>query len=160
MSANSDIGTRNVTIQGHLLNVSEKDSTRKYDRVTRNVTYVADYYVPIVDSKWVKSDPVKIIIKFSYWNQSDFDAIKNGTSFTGVIRNIWWEGLPSHITDEFVKDDNLKFDNNTILIEISEMGNVGSLILKIVIGTIIAGVVFPILIATLVYFRKRQKQLI
>ncbi|HXB41785.1 MAG TPA: hypothetical protein VNZ49_14690 [Bacteroidia bacterium] len=122
--SNPDLGTRNLTINGYLLDVGVKETITSSKNSPSTSTYI-----PMVGENWKEGDPVKIILEFGSLSESGFDDVVKQTEFTGVVRDVWWEGIASDNLD-FLKDKyKLNFPDKPVLMEVTgEVKNDGFVI--------------------------------
>jgi len=154
--ANHEIGTRNITIEGSVLDaIIQETTTTTYKGST---TKVISTFFPIVGPNWKENDPVKVVLQLGNLSQSQLDELGKYTLFTGVIRDIWWEGLESDKVDFFAKEFKVKADH-PILIEVTneKLNDQGALW---VVGGILAFVFLILVIVLIVVMKQQRKQLV
>lgn len=141
--ANPDFGTRNLTISGYLLDVGVKETiTSSKSSSTHSATYI-----PMVDSTWKEGDPVKVILEFPSLSESSFDRVINETEFTGVIRDIWWEGVSSDNIDFLKEKYSLNFPSEPVLIEVTDSLENDGFVIWVWLGTMVFILVLVIFVA-------------
>ncbi|HET6991036.1 MAG TPA: hypothetical protein VFJ43_06920 [Bacteroidia bacterium] len=112
-----DLGTRNINITGILLDKSLEETTTTTNKGSTTTT--VSVYVPMVDSSWKEGDPVKVILSFDKLSDDEYSQVLESNSFTGVIRNVAWEGIESKQTDFLIKTYGLKFPDKPVLVQIT-----------------------------------------
>lgn len=143
-----DLGTRNVTIEGDLLDAGTEETVSGRKSGTTHSTFI-----PIVDENWQEGDPVKVVLKFKELSSFDYTEAMDRHSFTGVIRNVWWEGIEKDKVDFFKSEFGLHFEGTPILIEVTGKeahNDAWSLIVFGIVAVIMAGVL------TIVAIRKNK----
>jgi hypothetical protein len=154
--ANPDIGTRNLKIEGNVLNtIIQETTTTTYKGSTTETIHT---FFPLVGPDWKENDPVKVILELGNLSPSGIDELDKYNLFTGVIRDIWWEGLSSDKVDFFDKEYKIKLDK-PILIEVTYKKRNDQEVLW-VLGAIMGVVFIILLIAFIVVTRQQKKQLV
>jgi hypothetical protein len=112
-----DFGTRNISISGQLLDKSLEETTTTTSK--GSTTKTTSVYIPMVDENWQEGDPVKVILSFDKLSDSEYDAVLELGEFTGVIRNIAWEGIENKQLDFLKSNYGLKFPDKPVLVQIT-----------------------------------------
>jgi len=141
--ANPDVGTRNITIKGYPLDVGVKETITS----SRSSSKTSSTYVPLVGESWQDGDPVQVMLEFTELSSSGFDEMLEKNEFTGVIRNVWWEGVSSDNIDFLKEKYKLVFPRKPILIEVTNSAHNDGFILWIWIGTLIFILILVIIVA-------------
>jgi hypothetical protein len=141
--SNPDVGTRNISIKGYPLDAGVKETITS----SRSSSKTSSTYIPLVGANWKAGDPIHVILEFNELSSSGFDEILNKSEFTGVIRNIWWEGMSSDNIDFLKGKYNLVFSETPILIEVTNSVHNDGFILWIWAGTIIFILILVIIVA-------------
>ncbi|MBI3511614.1 MAG: hypothetical protein HY064_13215 [Bacteroidetes bacterium] len=110
-------GSRNVVIQGGLVNAGEEETVTSTNRGSTTVTHTT--YVPIVGDEWKEGDPVAVVLKFNELSDADYNAALAQHSFVGVIRNVWWEGIGSDKVNYLKEHFQLNIPSKPVLIEVT-----------------------------------------
>lgn len=110
--------SHNVLITGARAKLSESievtTTTKKGGVETGSTT---KYFVPLVPNGWEKDQPVHVILETDELNASDEAKLERATKFSGVIRDVLWEGLSSDDRDYFIQDVGLKLSDDVKLVE-------------------------------------------
>ncbi len=139
-----DFGTRNISISGILLDKSLEETTTTTNRGT--TTKSTSVYIPMVDENWKEGDPIKVVLSFDKLSDDEYSQILETTSFTGVIRNIAWEGIASKQIDFLKTNYDLKFPEKPILVQITnEKHNDEWIVLVFALTAGILAIVFVII---------------
>jgi hypothetical protein len=141
--SNPDLGTRNITIKGYPLDVGVKETITS----SRSSSRISSTYVPLVSENWKETDPIHVMLEFNELSSSEFDEVLSKNEFTGVIRNVWWEGVSSD-NIKFLKEKyNLTFSEKPILIEVTNSVHNDRFILWVWAGTILFILIIVIIVA-------------
>jgi hypothetical protein len=138
-----DYDSRNMRLYGYPL---EEQLEETY---TKGSTTTITYHVPIVGEDWEYGDPIEVIMKFSeedYYN-ADEDAIE----FTGVAKNLMWEGVGSDEKDFFVSEYGFEVSENVILFDATGEERNGAM--EFIIWCVINGIF--VVIFGIVYLRSK-----
>jgi nitric oxide reductase large subunit len=73
----------------------------------------------MVDSSWKEGDPIKVILSFNELSDDEYSQVLESNNFTGVIRNVAWEGIENKQTDFLKKTYNLNFPDKPVLVQIT-----------------------------------------
>jgi len=141
--ANPDLGTRNLTINGYLLDVGVKETVTS----SKSSSSHSSTYIPMVDSTWNEGDPIKVILEFPSLSSSGFDEVIQQTEFTGVIRDIWWEGMSDDNLDFLKEKYKLDFPEEPIMIEVTGTTENDSFIIWVWSGTMVFILILVIVVA-------------
>lgn len=112
-----DLGTKNISISGILLDKSLEETTTTTNR--GSTTKSTSVYIPMVDENWQEGDPIKVILSFDALSDGEYSNVLDSREFTGVIRDIAWEGIGNKQIDFLKTNYNLKFPEKPILVEIT-----------------------------------------
>ena len=110
--------SHNVLITGARAKLSESievTTTTKKGGVETGAT--TKYFVPLVPNGWEKDQPVHVILETDEMNSADEAKLERATKFSGVVRDVLWEGLSSDDREYFVKDAGLKLSDHVKLVE-------------------------------------------
>lgn len=141
-TTNPDIGTRNLTISGYPLDVGVKETITSSKGGSHSSTYI-----PIVGENWKEGDPVKVLLEFSGLSESGFDEVIKQTQFTGVIRNVWWEGISSDNVDFLKEKYKLAFNGTPTLIEVTGTTANDGFVIWVWSGTMVFILILVIIVA-------------
>ncbi len=136
---NEKLSTHNVIVKnGYLLDGMYAETTSR--RRHGGTSTTTEYYFPLVDKNWDKTQPIKVMVKTGKISQTEIDALFDAPEIKGVLENVMWEGG--------MDDDNVEFLNNEygyiisddiVILATGGKNYVISLIIYIVIILIIAG---------------------
>ena len=140
--ANPDIGTRNLTITGYLLDVGVKETITSSKHGSHSSTFI-----PMVDSTWKEGDPIKVMLEFPSLSSGGFDAVINQTEFTGTIRNVWWEGMDGDNIDFLKEKYKLVFPGKPVLIEVTDTISNDGFVIWVWGGTMVLILVIVLIVA-------------
>jgi hypothetical protein len=137
------LGTHNVTIEGTLVDAATEETVTS----SRNSTKSHSTFIPIVDENWQEGDPIKVVLEFKELSSSELSDRMSESSFTGVVRNIWWEGLEKDKVDFFKSEFGLNVPETPILIEVTDKESHNDVYAVFALGLVIVimGVIFLII---------------
>lgn len=102
--------SHNMTLYGYPLQETLEET------YTKGSTTTITYYVPMVHETW-DSDPLQVIMKF---NETEYDnADEDAIEFTGVARNIMWEGMDTDQKEFFSSEYGFDVSEDVILFEVT-----------------------------------------
>ena len=113
--ANPSTGSRNIVIKGYPLDAGVKETITS----SRSSSKTSSTYIPLVGEAWQDGDPVKVVLEFSELSSSGYDEVMETMQFTGVIRNVAWEGISSDNVDFLKKEFKLNIPETPLLIEVT-----------------------------------------
>ena len=143
--ANPNIGTRNISINGLLLDAGLEETTTTTHKGSTTVT--KSNFIPMVDSAWAEGDPIKTVLEFGEMTSSEYDEAISQFQFTGVIRDIWWEGISSDNIDFFKTEYDLKFAGTPVLIEVTNSRHNDGYIIWVWGGSILLILILVVIVA-------------
>ena len=149
--ANPAIGTRNLSIEGSLLDAGLEETTTTTSKGSTTTT--VKNFVPMVDTTWTEGTPIRVVLEFPEMSAAEYDEVLTQIQFTGVIRDIWWEGLASDNMEFFKTEYGLVFDGDPILIEVTNTRENDGFVIWVWGGTML----FILIIVVIVAFRMRKK---
>ena len=130
--------TRNITVNNFTLVENYMKSTVSSSKSSTKTT---TYYVPVVSEDWTIDKKVTVIAMTT--DIKKFFAMKE---ISGVIRNVFWEGLDSKDKKFFRENIGLKLSKRSLLLE--TQANPGQdFIIMLIFGGIIFAMVQGIIIA-------------
>lgn len=106
--------TKNVTVNGKLLDMAAEETVTS----SKSHTTTHSTFVPFVSENWEEGQPITVVLKFKELSDEEFNSL-DGTSFTGVIRNVWWEGLEKDKVEFFRNHFNLNVSDSVVLVEVT-----------------------------------------
>ncbi len=112
-----DVGSRNICVTGTPLDQTEIETTTSTNHGV--TTTSKSSYIPLVGANYKDGDPVKVMLKFNELSDDQYQAALADSAFTGVIRNIAWEGLGNSQIDFFKTNFKMNFPSTPVLIEIT-----------------------------------------
>ncbi len=112
-----DLGTKNISISGLVLDKSLEETTTTTNR--GSTTKSTSVFIPMVNENWKEGDPIKVILSFDKLSDEEYSQILDSHEFTGVIRDIAWEGIGSKQIDFLTTNYNLKFPEKPVLVQIT-----------------------------------------
>jgi len=71
----------------------------------------------LVPENWQEGDPIKVLVEFKEMTDEEYDAALQLNEFTGVVRNIWWEGVTTKQLGYFDEQYQITFPEKPLLIE-------------------------------------------
>jgi hypothetical protein len=101
--------SRNMTLYGYPLEETLEET------YTKGSTTTITYYIPIVGEDWEYGDQIDVIMKFS--EDDYYNADEESVAFTGVARNIWYEGLDSDEKEFFNTEYGFEVSEDVIMFE-------------------------------------------
>jgi hypothetical protein len=117
VASGTDLDSRNVEIRGTLLDAGyEETTTTTHNGSTTTTTKV---YVPIVGDDYQAGDKIKVVLEFDALSDGEYNDILNEKKFTGVIRNIAWEGISSKQMNFLITNYHLNMPDAPVLVEIT-----------------------------------------
>jgi hypothetical protein len=145
-----DLDTRNVSVIGVPLDYGLVETTTSTRNGSSSTT--TSSFIPIGGPDWKEGDPVKVVLQFKEMSDAEYSDALDHEGFTGVIRDIWWEGLSTKHIDFFKSEYNLSFDGTPLLIEVTNEKHNDAYALWIFLG--IAGIVIIIVVIAAIKNRK------
>lgn len=112
--AGDDLGTRNLNLSGVPLSEAVEETTQSGSRNTTN-----GVFVPLVPPDWSEGQPVHVIMKFDKLSDEEYNAVLESSEFTGVVRDIGYEGLGSDHRQAFSDEFDLEVPDDAILFEVT-----------------------------------------
>jgi hypothetical protein len=134
-----DVGTRNIHITGQTLDqpLVETSSSSQGTKPTSKTTYI-----PLVSEDYVDGDPVKVILKFDGLSDFEYQEELHKTDFTGVVRNIAWEGIGNDQVDFFKQHFQMNFPSAPVLVEITNTEHNDFYALAVLVGmAVVIGII-------------------
>lgn len=113
-----DLGTRNLELSG----IPLEEAVEEYYTSTSgrsNSEASTKTFVPLVPPDWDYDRPIKVVMQFEYLSESEFDAILEHSTFTGVVRDIGYEGLDDDERGYFMTEYGLEVPEDAILFEVT-----------------------------------------
>lgn len=116
--------SRNLTITDAvpLTQLAVQLTTSRVEPTSERVMNV-DQFIPLVPPGWQAGDAIPVIMKVAKGidtrNKLDARATEPG-SFTGVARNIMWEGVPSDIKTIFQRDAKARLADDVLLLSLED----------------------------------------
>jgi hypothetical protein len=138
-----DYESRNVTLYGYPLQETLEET------YTKGSTTTITYFVPIVGESWEDGDPIEVILKFS--EDDYYNADEESLEFTGVIRNIWYEGIDSDEAEFFETEYGFEVSDDVVMVEAT--GEERNGLMEFIIWCVINGIF--VLIFGIVYIRSK-----
>ncbi len=132
--AGEELFSRNLTMSGYVVNEGMWLENTSTDRGSTTIT--TNNYFPIVEKSWEIGDPIHIISKTGDLSQAEVDEFVYSTSFTGTLRNVWWEGIGSDVTEFLITNYSHNIAEDVVLFEIND-GNPDKYVLYIYIFVIV-----------------------
>jgi hypothetical protein len=112
LAGNRNLETRNLTVDGlALVKFAVKKSAG-----SKGSSY-ANFYIPLVEADFMPRDEIQAILETRSLSSVERSDLAGQKTFSGVIRNILWEGLDGDIRDVFEKKMGLKLNQRIFLIE-------------------------------------------
>lgn len=146
-----DFGTRNLELSGIPLDVAvEEYYTSTGGRSSSEVN--TKTFIPLVPPDWDYDRPIMVVMQFDYVTESEFDAILEHSTFTGVVRDIGYEGLDSDEREYFMTEYGLEVPEDAILFEVTGAQHNDSHMIWIWIG--VNG--FLVIISAIVYYKQMK----
>lgn len=112
-----ELGTRNLNLSGMPLSETLEETTTSTHNGSTTTT--KKVYIPIVSPDWDENQPVKVVMKFDELSDEEYDAIMESSEFTGVVRNIWYEGLEQDQRQFFSDEYGLTVPDDAIMFEVT-----------------------------------------
>ncbi len=139
--------TRNLTVEGRAL----LDGVLFADQDPGRADGPTTAWLPIVDPDWRPGEPVGVLLELRNRTRADILAIAEQPRFSGILRDIWWEGLDQRRRAAFDKQG-LALTADLALVE---YGATPGSDLAITIGVI--GLLGTMMLAVIVALRRRAK---
>lgn len=143
-SADFDLDSRNVTVSnGHFL--FEQALTIE---TTSDGSTTVEWAIPIVGSEWKAGDPVHLVLKTHELSADEAQHLDLEHGIDGVVRNIFWEGLPDDEKGYFTNNFSLNLADDVQEVEYTAdtkmefylaLGCIGFIaVLMTIIGVVVA----------------------
>jgi len=109
--------TRNLKLSGTLLDagIEETTTTTRKGSTTTTVKVL----LPIVTEAWAEGQPALVVLEFDEMSDTEYSNVLNQSEFTGVVRNVWWEGLDQQQRDYFQTNYGLEVPEQALLFEVT-----------------------------------------
>lgn len=109
--------TRNLKLSGTLLDagIEETTTTTRKGSTTTTVKVL----LPIVTEAWTEGQPALVVLEFDEMSGTEYSNVLNQSEFTGVVRNVWWEGLDQQQRDYFQTNYGLEVPEQALLFEVT-----------------------------------------
>jgi hypothetical protein len=133
--------TRNLKLSGTLLDagIEETTTTTRKGSTTTTVKVL----LPLVTEEWTEGQPALVVLEFDEMSDVEYNNVLNQTEFTGVVRNVWWEGLDQQQRDYFQTNYGLEVPEHALLFEVTGNERNDALMFYIWLGiTAFMGVIF------------------
>lgn len=112
-----DLGSRNVHILGNTLDQTLEETTTTTNHGSTTTT--KSIFIPLVGDDYKEGDPIKVMLKFDDLSDVAYQNALASTDFTGVIRNIAWEGMSRKQIDFFKDHFAMNLPTDPVLIEVT-----------------------------------------
>lgn len=133
--------TKNLNLSGVPV-----DAALEVTRTKGSTTTSRKVYLPIVPPDWTEEDPIRCVLEFNSLSQSEYDAILETSEFTGVVRDVWYEGLASDEKEFFRDEYGLEVSDDVVLFEVTGKQHNDSLMFFVWLGIVsFLGILFLIL---------------
>lgn len=142
-------GTRNLKLSGYPLDYGLEQTTTTTKR--GSTTKSTSVYLPIVDENWQEGDPVKMILEFGKLSDAEYNDVLEQTEFTGVVRNVGWEGIGSDELKFFKETYSLNMQEKPILFEVTNKEHNDSMFFFIWILSLV------IMLGVFIYMKLKNK---
>ena len=94
---------RNLTVIGRpLLEMAMVNSQERHGGLIRQI------FVPIVGDGWQRRDPVAVFARVDGLDEEAYAAFSGAREVTGLLRDIWWEGLRAGQREFFTNEIGLE----------------------------------------------------
>jgi hypothetical protein len=131
--------SRNLQISGGVLLLDEAVFGSSGERSSDPLTRV---WVPLVAPSWTPEQDVKVVVKLRV---RDLDVLKEAPLISGVLRNVWWEGL-NRRTIRLLGEKGARATPKTWLLEAGSHGHDDQKVAYLILGLL----AFPLLGVTVV----------
>lgn len=103
---------RNLTVIGRpLLEMAMVHRREQQGVVMRQI------FVPIVSDDWEQGEPVAVFARVDGLDEDAYAAFAETREITGLLRNIWWEGMRASQREFFTDEIGLEVAESTYLIQ-------------------------------------------
>lgn len=146
--------SRNIIITGARARLAESievTTTRTKRGVDTGST--TKYLVPIVQPDWDKSQPVRVILETDEMTSADEEKLERATKFTGIVRNVLWEGLDRGDREYLTREAGLALHDDVLLVEYRANPRFDLLVFLAATGMTL----FIMLVAALAIWLKRRR---
>ncbi len=127
--------TRNLTItQGVLLDKGLRETTSKRNRRTNTRSESAEVLMPLVPPDWKPSDEVVILLRQSSSKGADVGSIPQQNAYSGVVRDLWFEGLGTKERRFFEDELGLHLASNVKLVDLDASPRTDLLLYLLMVG--------------------------
>ena len=111
-----DLSTHNLTLTGTVLNQGMEETTTSKSRGSTSTT--VNNYFPLIPEDYQKGDEIHILLETGDMLQSEVDDFVEKSSFSGTLKDIWWEGVGSSQEDFFKENYDITFADDVMLFEV------------------------------------------
>lgn len=136
--------TRNLTVSGRALDDGLKDSTTRKGKTTVRL------FFPLVAPNWVEGDPVHMVVETGDLSDDQLSEVLSRGQFTGVLRNVFWEGLSSKNREFFVNEYKMNMAKDVMLLELDNKG------FDLILFFIVMGTTVVIMFGVMLVLRRRM----
>ncbi len=105
--------TRNLTVKGV---ANPRYAVKKTESRGRGGTSIY-YFLPLIPADYQKGQPVHVVLKTGDVSEKWMDLIADSSEHKGILRNVWWEGLPGGVRRYFVNKHKLPMADVIYVIE-------------------------------------------
>lgn len=112
-----EIGTRNLNLIGVPLEETLEETTTT--RKSGSSTTSTKLFIPVVDDDYNYDRPVEVMLMLDDPDDSEYYSALNDVEFTGVVRNIAWEGMEEDQKEFFYTEYGLEVSDDVILFEVT-----------------------------------------
>jgi len=91
--------TRNLTVDGHPVLDAALFAEQDADRTDQPTTA----WIPLVGPDWRPGEPVSVVLEARNRTRGDVLTLAEQPRFSGVLRDVWWEGLDDRRRAAFEK---------------------------------------------------------
>lgn len=110
--------SRNVVITSAQAKLSESiEVTTTSTKGGVETSSSTKFFVPLVTDSWDKSQPVHVVLETDELTTAEEAKLERSTKFSGVVRDVLWEGLDRGERDYFVNDVGLSLAEDVMLVE-------------------------------------------
>ncbi|MCE9599435.1 MAG: hypothetical protein K8S54_15830 [Spirochaetia bacterium] len=136
--------TRNLTITGMALDQGLQDTTTRKGKKTVRL------YFPLIGADWKEGDEVHMVVETGDLSDEQLAEVLSRKEFTGVLRNVLWEGLSGKNQEFFVKEYNMNLSKEVQLLELDNKG------MDLILFSIIMGTTIVIMFGVMFYLRRKM----
>lgn len=111
------LASRNVNLTGAKANLDDALEVTTTHTRSGSSTQSTKYFVPLCAPDWSKTEPVHVVLETGELGAQEQRELAEAATFSGIVRNVLWEGLGGRERDYFSEKMGLKLADHVVLVE-------------------------------------------